>query len=215
MVRHEQNPRAAILAAALQRFAQHGYAVTTTRDIMADVGLSPGAYYHHFRCKEEILFEILMKANTETQAELDETLARLANQPADVRLAAAVRHITLRNILRRNEWQLLGSELRSLTPEHRAHIIAIRDRYERQIRELVAEGIRTGLWPPLNIKLFVFNLFAVTNTRWYRPDGPNTPEEIADFNAWYVLRVLGRDFISARAFSFPTAEGLELPEGSS
>lgn len=53
--------RALILQTALELFGRHGYHGVSTRDIARAVEISPSAMYHHFRSKEELLFEILSK----------------------------------------------------------------------------------------------------------------------------------------------------------
>ena len=58
--RHEQR-RGAIVAAAAQLFADHGYAGTTTAGIATAAGISTGALFHYFRSKRELflaLFEL-------------------------------------------------------------------------------------------------------------------------------------------------------------
>jgi AcrR family transcriptional regulator len=47
--------RHAILAAARELFAAHGYAGTSVADITGQLGLSKAALYYHFRSKTEIL----------------------------------------------------------------------------------------------------------------------------------------------------------------
>ncbi|MEM9189295.1 MAG: TetR/AcrR family transcriptional regulator [Myxococcota bacterium] len=47
--------RAELLDVAGGLFAKHGYEATTVSRILAAVGLSTGAFYHHFRSKEELL----------------------------------------------------------------------------------------------------------------------------------------------------------------
>lgn len=44
-----------ILDVSLQLFSQKGYDKTTIQDIVNELGMSKGAIYHHFKCKEEIL----------------------------------------------------------------------------------------------------------------------------------------------------------------
>ncbi len=47
--------RAALVAAAWELFAKNGYEATTVETIIAKIGVSKGAFYHHFASKEDIL----------------------------------------------------------------------------------------------------------------------------------------------------------------
>lgn len=50
-----------ILDAALELFCDKGYEATTVLDIIACTGMTRGAFYHHFRSKEEVLDALLDK----------------------------------------------------------------------------------------------------------------------------------------------------------
>lgn len=49
------NRKAAVMDAAAELFARHGYHGTSIRDIAKAVGVTPGAIYAHFRAKHELL----------------------------------------------------------------------------------------------------------------------------------------------------------------
>ena len=59
--RHAENitRREEILAIAAHRFAQHGFAATTVREIAKDAEIHSGGIYHHFLTKEDMLDEII------------------------------------------------------------------------------------------------------------------------------------------------------------
>src|SRR5215472_17459105 len=58
---HIQDTRAALVQAARERFAEHGYAGPGTEDIVARARLTRGALYHHFGDKAG-LFRAVMEA---------------------------------------------------------------------------------------------------------------------------------------------------------
>lgn len=45
---------------ALDLFSEQGYDATSMRDIAAALGLSPGAFYHHFPSKEAVLIAVCL-----------------------------------------------------------------------------------------------------------------------------------------------------------
>ena len=61
-----------LLTSGVRCFASNGYHATTTRDITAAVGLSPGALYVHFPSKEHLLFEIIRTGHVRSLETLKE-----------------------------------------------------------------------------------------------------------------------------------------------
>jgi AcrR family transcriptional regulator len=57
--RDRRGTRPAILGAAQELFAAHGYAGTSVADIAGRLGMSKAALYYHFRSKTEILQALL------------------------------------------------------------------------------------------------------------------------------------------------------------
>ena len=52
---HGEARRRQIVDAAYRCFARRGFHQTTMRDIYQEAGLSPGAVYHYFASKDEII----------------------------------------------------------------------------------------------------------------------------------------------------------------
>src|SRR5262245_50722329 len=63
--------RSEILDAAQRLFISRGYETTTVNDLLEAVGLSKGAFYHHFASKEEVMEALGLRI-------ADQSLARLA-----------------------------------------------------------------------------------------------------------------------------------------
>lgn len=62
-----QRTRDEILQASARLFSLHGYHNTSTADILAAVSLSKGAFYHHFRSKQDLAQAILEQLRREYQ----------------------------------------------------------------------------------------------------------------------------------------------------
>jgi AcrR family transcriptional regulator len=162
--------RAEILHSALSAFRARGYHATTLEDIAKQLGIRSAALYHYFPDKEAILYACHREGLAEVERLLAEARARYAAAPE--RLAHAIRE-HVRVMTDTLEGSALAFEVSALTPRHRAEVIAERDRYERGLREIVAEGVRSGEFRPVDPKLAGFAILGAINwvARWYRPDG--------------------------------------------
>ncbi|MEY9890936.1 AcrR family transcriptional regulator [Catenulispora sp. MAP12-49] len=82
---YSEATRAALLAAAARRFAQHGFAGTALEDVAADIQATRGAVYHHFANKTALFRAV----HEQTEAEmLQRVEAAAALHADDVRAAA-------------------------------------------------------------------------------------------------------------------------------
>ena len=77
----------------------------------------------------------------------------------------------------------------ALPAKLRARIVAKRDRYERGVGALVANGIRRGELhaadPLVSTRAFLGALNWTAH--WFRPDGPHPPEWVATLVADYAV----------------------------
>lgn len=86
--------RRAILDAARRRFADAGYADTTTVAVAADAGVSQSALFHHFADKRSLFLEVTREVITAYDAEV-RTAALAAERPVDIVLAGCRRSLEL------------------------------------------------------------------------------------------------------------------------
>lgn len=173
--------RTEILHSALRAFRARGYHATTLEDIATQLGIRSAALYHYFPDKESILYACHREGLAEVERILTEARQRYAT--AQERLAYAIRE-HVRVMADTLEASALALEVSALSPRHRAEVIAQRDRYERGLRDIVADGAAKKQFRALNPKLTVFAILGAINwvARWYRPDGPvRAPELGAQF----------------------------------
>jgi len=145
-----------ILDAAEARFAEHGFAGTTLRDVAADVGIRNPSLYNHFDGKDELYAAVLARGIRPVM----DALAGFVRDPAgDARqrllLEQLVGLLARRpNLLRLVQYEILTGGAR-LTPALRGWIETALGRAE----EIVAESPGEPPWPAAQIPLLVLALF--------------------------------------------------------
>ena len=114
--------RTALIAAARDLFAQHGYAAVATEEIVRRAGVTRGALYHHFDGKRDLLRAVYEQIESELAARLAqavspgagslETLSRGADLFLDACLEPEVQRIALHDapaVLGWEEWREIGA----------------------------------------------------------------------------------------------------------
>jgi AcrR family transcriptional regulator len=161
----------------------------TMRDIADRLGLVKGNLYYYFKNKQDILYHCHVKCIAISLAALDEVSA-MDLAPADALHALLVKHV--RNITEDAYGGVLLTDLESLTPTQRKRYVAMRDRFERGVRDMIRGGIADGTFAPQNIDLAGITILGAINwiPKWYRLDGPMSSAEIADSIANQLIRSL-------------------------
>ena len=174
------------MRAAARVFRARGFAAAGMRDIAFAADLSPANLYHYFRGKNELLFFCQNRA-------LDRLLEALAAARADRgHLAARLRDIAVAHVLclvDGVEGSAAHLEVNALPARLRTRIVAKRDRYERGVRALVADGIRRGALRATDATVATRAFLGALNwtAHWFRPDGEQTPQHVAGLVADYAV----------------------------
>jgi len=179
-----------VVRAAGRLFAARGFHGTSMRDLGEELGLLGSSLYSHVESKEQLLVEVVQQGAALFQAHAD-AVAGGAMSPAD-KVAALIRgHVDIISTHQDQSATFLN-EARFLPAEAREPIVAMRDRYEATFREVIAEGIAAGAFRPQNPALASIMVLSVLNamTRWYRPGGSRSAEEIAAAMTDFVIEGL-------------------------
>jgi len=175
-----------ILRAAARVFRRRGIAAAGMREIAEEAGLSPGNLYHYFSGKDEILLFCQ-----------ERTLERMLESVLQARGSAAER---LREVLRAHVHCMLDElegatahlDVEALPARMRAQMIGKRDAYERAVRGIVAAGVKSREFARCDAALVTRAMLGAVNwtARWYRPDGAQGADEIADALSEYLVKGL-------------------------
>jgi AcrR family transcriptional regulator len=175
-----------ILEEAARLFGRRGYHATSMRDIGQATGLLAGSLYAHISSKEDLLHRIVLEA-AHTFLEGLEAIRAEDLTPED-RLRKAMRaHVAVVAADVDAAW-VFNHEWKALTGERREEIRRLRRRYERLWDGIVRE--LPGAADPRFARLLVLSAANWTYT-WYRPDGPLSPDEVADRFTDLLLAGLG------------------------
>ncbi len=181
-----------ILSAAVDLMAEKGYHATTIRDIGERAGMSNTALYHHFPSKQDLLYDLIDRLVGLLLRETNRAVTWAALEPVD-RLREIVRTYVLLHTRLPREANLAHYEMRSLERTYyRAATTRLQD-YDNLVVEIVQNGVEQGVFAVDDARAVtraIVNL-CTSVCRWYRPDGPSTPEEIADEYAELALRLVG------------------------
>jgi len=182
--------RVDIMRAAATVFRARGFSAAGMRDIAVAADLSPGNLYHYFRGKEELLF---FCQDRSLDRLLDALAAARPAGPKDRRsLAARLRELAIAHVLcliDGVEGSAAHLEVDALPQPLRERIVAKRDRYERGVRALVADGVKSGALAPTDPTIATRAFLGALNwtAQWFRPEGPDSPETVSQVVADYAF----------------------------
>ncbi|MEU9019577.1 TetR family transcriptional regulator [Actinomadura sp. NPDC048394] len=180
-----------LLLAAVDSFAELGYHGTSTRHIAAGAGMSAGALYVHYRTKADLLFQIALTVHESVLAELEASVEGV-DGPAE-RVRALMYAFARWHARHHRAARVIQNELGALDAAHARRIAAIRRRVRALVREEVRAGAAAGAFDVADIEgtARAMSSLAIDVCRWYRPEGPRSPEEIGALTAHLSLRMLG------------------------
>ncbi len=179
--------REQILAAAVQMFAEYGYHAAPLRDIARIAGIQAASIYHHYPNKQALLVEIMETHMLRLNTALHHILHEYADPLQRLREAIG-NHIRLHTTYK-NEFFIVDTEIRALEPENRAHILSLRDTYEKLIQEILRDGIERKVFQPGDVKVISYAIIAMCTevATWFRPDGRLSVQQVIEIYRQIII----------------------------
>jgi AcrR family transcriptional regulator len=171
---------AQIYRTAARIICEKGYDATSLNDVADAVGLTKPGLYHYITSKESLLFGIMNFAMDRVQAEVVEPVQAVADAEEQLR-TLITRHARL--IMERGqEITLLVDEMAGLTRAHRRVVTERQRAYFELVRSILKRLSDEGKLRDVDVTVAAFSLFGMLLwvSRWYRPDGRLTSEQVAD-----------------------------------
>jgi len=77
-----EQTRLEIVEAGARQFSLHGFFATGLNDILDDASISKGAFYHHFKSKEDLAIAVLEKVQTDYEQQVFEPVRQITDPAA-------------------------------------------------------------------------------------------------------------------------------------
>ncbi|MGO9158025.1 TetR/AcrR family transcriptional regulator [Mycobacterium sp.] len=148
VIKHPDIRRAELLDRASALFVQHGYDNVSLNDLIADAGVSKGAFYHWFPSKDELITALAERSARDQFAAIEEAIAQCCGTALD-RLNALLR-AGFDVKMRMGAPEHLAAMVSLLRPEN-AHlygrIVAVSEDLVRPLlSRMISDGVREGVF---------------------------------------------------------------------
>jgi AcrR family transcriptional regulator len=169
-----------IIEKSMFLFNDKGYVNTGMDEIASACSCDVANLYNYFTNKEHILFLVIksmISAGVDTSAEI---LANKKLRPFE-KLKAII-YQQMDNRVKLGFTDLYTKYKTNLDPDHAREIVALRDKYDQQLRDLILEGIAVGDFKKTDVKLAVITIGAFIEriVVWYSPKGKLSLSEVTD-----------------------------------
>ncbi len=192
-----------IVDASLVLFQQDGYHSVTVDRIVEYIGASKGGFYHNFKSKDELLYEIhdvfisyVIKQSQEAYDQYNTPITRLC---AMVQTLSQVFDVYQAHII------VFYEESRSLPEEYSVLIHKKRDQYRDILQKVIAEGQETNDFrselPSTIVTMAIVGMINWTY-KWFKQTGPLTMEEITEVFTDMILRAIVTEQAMEEAIQF-------------
>jgi AcrR family transcriptional regulator len=158
-----------VLEAATRLFTERGYDAASVRDLAAQLAMRPSSLYHHFPGKQHILYAICFGMQSDFNATVM-PLFHMGKGPIETMEDVIRAHIQF-SLARRGEVLVNTRERRSLPPELRGRVNALRRTYRDAVIAVIDAGRRQGLFHVPDSKLAAMAVLDMVNGmfQWFQP----------------------------------------------
>lgn len=174
--------RRAVVAAAAKVFKENGLAETSIDDIAKAAGLDRATLYYYVGSKRELFDEVVLDvlvSNVEMAEEI-----RDSSRGTDAKLQELFERLlqSYAQFYPHMYVFLQEDATRVASGDGSIDVVELQRRFDRALVAIIQEGVDTGvLRKDISPRLAAFGLIGMVNWthRWFHPDGPVGPDEVA------------------------------------
>jgi AcrR family transcriptional regulator len=175
-----QDPAGTICNAAAALFAEKGYDGTSLQDVAGLVGVTKAGLYHYFPTKQALYEAIVTTTLRELIQAAEEAVAGAPDHESRlIRFMTAHAGYFAGN---RSKYRASFFGRGGDAAEYTAEQLELRRAYAGILERQLEEGVRSGRMTSTDIPSTARGILGMLNwmSRWYRPDGALSAEQIAE-----------------------------------
>lgn len=178
-----------ILDAAEAVLAEKGFRDATIQDLASQVGLAKGSLYYYIENKEDLLFQVLRRGNLRYLQVLRADPFITSGAPVSRLLRFIDLH--MQQVEHDRSWNTLDERQDVfLDADNLAAINGLRQKTYRILKGILSDGMSAGVFSEgMDPSVAANSILSLMNstTRWYKPRGRHSIEEIGE---WYKAMIL-------------------------
>jgi AcrR family transcriptional regulator len=182
---------AAIRQAAVELFAERGYALTTMKQLAEQVGIQPSGIYNHVDSKQALLREIVLGAIRGLIADAHQAID--SAEQVTTQLLRAVHGHAAFHATHPFEMVICNGEISSIEEPARTQVVAYREQYVGIFERLIERGVSHGTFSTPSPKLAAYAILQMGMgvSVWYSEGGELSPNAVGDLYGEFALRIVG------------------------
>lgn len=185
--------QAEVVGAATRLFKEKGIRGVSLQAIADEVGLTKGALYHYFESRDDLLRHVVGDWINEEFESLRERVSHAGT--ATEQLRDYVRHHVASVANNVDLYSLSFSSEAELPADIRAEFRRLRRQSDNVLKAILHKGVTDREFEPRDEKIIAFAIDGMCNWlwKWYAPDGPKSPADVAEDFIELLLRGLLRN----------------------
>lgn len=171
MTTENESTKDKILTSAKRLFSEKGYQATSLKDIVEEIGKTPGIIYYYFESKEEILVRIYEGIMEEAIEGMSKMVS--SDTSTSEKMSEAIRYHAEFIMQKQPYTKILFDEESFLPYDFQKLIRKKKGEYSKLVEDVYADGIREGVFKPtLDLRVLMNAIFGMINWtyRWYSSD---------------------------------------------
>lgn len=179
-----------MIKSAVSIIEKKGYHNTTMEEIASQLLMTKGSVYYYFKNKQDLLYQSQKMLLNESITHI-ESINKEEYPVAERLQKTMIVHIKYL-ITERSGFAMGFRPEQFFSGEHLEGILELRNRYSQYVDQLLLEGMETGVFEAVDIKIVRNIILGAMNwvIEWYSPEGSLDKDALSQTISNYLLRIL-------------------------